>query len=411
MRADDIFSDPEADKELRDRDGKQKKRVTQVEHEKYVQERLFEAGVKLEEMFSRIPEPGNNCNYTQILAWMDNFTSRAMDVVRSLSVVPSSKDISTFCASGEFRGLRETDGVGLFVSFLINAFHKDAQPLVLDLRSAPLIDSLAYKLGKDVTIRGNLGDYAAMLMEAGHLTVEGKCGDNVGMYMKGGVVDVRGTIGHVGLIRYGGRIIHRGETMESDSVYKHNLIALLGVHQHDHRLARLYRELSSRELVYLDPQLKDMLHPALLEPVCEHNHEIYQQRESEYTRQAESLLARAEALEKEFRDKKLQNKGLYLGESLLAIGVTAAVPILGIFTIPYLAFRGKNLWDKEDRVANEEEWAVKGVEAELKRIEIQVDENNRSAINNLEFYLGLPGVKNYEMRHQLSTAKATLGIR
>ncbi|MBI2546072.1 hypothetical protein HYV81_02735 [Candidatus Woesearchaeota archaeon] len=410
MDLNDILNNAKADRELRNR-SKPKQRVTQEEHEKYVQERLFEAGAKLDEIFSSIPEPGDDCGYTEIERFMDKFTAKAMEVVRDLSVAPSSKDLSRFCTTEEFRTLEETDSIGLFVSFLINAFHTDAAPLIVDLRNAPLVDSFGYKLGKDVVVQGNLGDFPAMFMEAGKLIVEGRCGANVGMYMKGGTVYVRGTIGHVGIIRYGGKIIHRGITMEPDEISKHDLIELLRVHQHDYRLARLYRELTSREPALLDQQFKEMLHPALLEPVCRHNHEIYQGRGEEYERQGRSLLARAQALEEEYRDKRWSKKGQYLAETGVAASITMAIPILAFVTVPYFLYRTKKTANNVDRVVEEEERAVKDVESELSNISSKVDDNNRAAIDNLEFYLSLPGVHNPEMRRQLEAARSELGIR
>lgn len=390
MNLKDFFIDPEAEAELNSRP--RKKKVTIAEHQQYVLEALTRA-------------------------YSDSALTRVMDVekkyqqssgaIRNLTFEYDGDDISTFVAH-ESKSPRSATDIGIFVSALINSMRNPQKYISLDLRGGPPLDYLGYKLnrGGQVFVLGDLGNHTASMMESESLVINGNCNGIVGHLMKDGKVVVYGTIGHVGIIRYGGQITHKGETARPRYVSEQGLIELLRSHRHDHRLANLYNQLISNEPAYLDPQLKEMLHPVLLETVFQHDHQIFFQRETDIGRQIQSLLARGEHAQKEYSRDRIFGHGEFVLKVLIAGAFTVAVPPLVFLTIPYAfyeAFRNRDHWKKS---YVKEETTAGCFLSESEELENRMKQNVEAAIENLEFYLSLPGVKDAEAREQLSKLRS-----
>ena len=391
MGLEDFMNDREADEELHKRSGPEKKKVTEEMHRQYVQDRLFEAAEKVSIITKATPNPRDILDYPAIKKYLDNITTKCMEVVRSLSVVPSNKDISNFCASDRLKDMKVTNSIGLFISFLINAYHKDESPIELDLRQAHHIHNFGYKLNKKVTVRGDLGDNLGILMqEDSNINVYGNCGQNVGIYQSNGLINVDGTVGYVGPVRFGGKIHHNGETQRPKRPSSQDLVKILGYHQHNLRLGRVYQEMHTGQQVYLDPHLREMLHPAFLETVCIYNDKVYQRREIELEKLAQNK--NSEAI------MKLDSAD---GKTVLRVGGSMILSYLIPISIPivfYQIFKSDKIRDK----------AEQEVRIGTQEINALFDVHNREVIRNAEFYLSLPKVNDPELTARVTSQKAQM---
>ncbi|MBI2546071.1 hypothetical protein HYV81_02730 [Candidatus Woesearchaeota archaeon] len=259
MRIEDVLNNPEAEKELLDRNGKKKERVTPEQHRQYVQDRLIEACGKLD------------------LESIERQYQRAVSAVKELTVVPQAQDISDFCARNV--ALRPRI-LGIFASALVNAVRELEEPITLEIVKGVSLDYFGYRLNRKVTVKGSLGDNTAYMMEDGKLVVEGDCKGVVGPFMRGGTINVRGTIRDVGAVRHGGTIT---SSRNLQDYYKfsntHDLLRVIVEANVFQDVAAAIRQGGT---IPLESEMKRALHPQLVTLACNNNLQIYERERSSY---------------------------------------------------------------------------------------------------------------------------------
>ncbi len=119
---------------------------------------------------------------------------------------------------------------GIYISALIN--QSEEERIVLDLQDFKrTFHFLGYRLpeGKELTLKGDLGDFIGSGLAGGKLTVEGSTrnwlgagmtkgrilvlghvGQKTGEWMRGGEIHVDGPIHGVGTVHYGGKVYRQG---------------------------------------------------------------------------------------------------------------------------------------------------------------------------------------------------------
>ena len=111
--------------------------------------------------------------------------------------------------------------LGLFLSYCINN-RIEKYKVELDLRQGIFHEGsnintrhnfLGYKnAGKEITIRGDIGNNAGKLMSDGKLFIDGHAGDNVGFNQEGGEIIAEGDVEHyAGLKKIGGKLKIKGK--------------------------------------------------------------------------------------------------------------------------------------------------------------------------------------------------------
>jgi len=142
-----------------------------------------------------------------------NFYSEKVYKRRTLSSLKySSKDIEKFSLLLErYHDLRYFDErVGLFLSSLINySEDKDFVLHTYSLTNDP--EYIGYLNFKNITVKGNAGDWLGYEMKKGKIIVEGDLGHDGGYFMRGGLIEIKGNAGEgIGYFMESGKIIVRG---------------------------------------------------------------------------------------------------------------------------------------------------------------------------------------------------------
>lgn len=265
MTLEDFMNDVEADAELRV-GSKRRPKVTQEEHERYVQDRLLEACGKLD------------------LESIERQYQRAVSAVRELSIVPQAQDISDFCTRNVVLQPRI---LGIFTSALVNTVRELEEPILLGIAKGVSLDYFGYRLSRDVVVKGDLGDHTAYMMESGTLIVDGNCEGVVGEFMgkdygKEPVIDVRGAIRDVGAVRYGGII--RANRNLSDYYNFQNIYDLLRVIVEANVFQEVVAAIKQGGAIPLQREMKRILHPKLVAIAGNHNLQLYERERNPIVR-------------------------------------------------------------------------------------------------------------------------------
>jgi len=318
MNEEDIFRNPRAEEGLRRaRERVRRPRATQEEHERYVRDSLMEAYAEAMSLS---------------LGTVESFYKASLEGISKLSVAYNPEDVSRLM----MWSLYQTTQSGVFTSALINSLPNQGEPLLIDISaSSPNInrDYIGYRLERDLTVIGDLGDHVAEEMQSGTFHVEGNCRGRVGEFMRGGEVDVSGTIGDIGAIRYGGIIIPYKNLM---SIYHFETIdgvkRFLGdaSRAKEEIVRRLLDSITRGSLAQYDwhGALWNHFHPKIARLACESVIDAQRRRIEGYKTQITSL-------EEWF--KSLSKKGIALTAAGVAgdIGIPAALlPVVGPFFGP-----------------------------------------------------------------------------
>ncbi|MBI2658694.1 hypothetical protein HYX05_01150 [Candidatus Woesearchaeota archaeon] len=358
MALDDFLNDPEADAELRA--GTQKRpKVTQEEHKRYVQDRMFEIVNSLVSSHSQTP---------------DGEHQKVVDKIRQLSVAYEPEDISVL-------GTRLSPYVynGLFLSALIQNLNPSIRTTTIDVTKMPELHYFGYKLNRNVVVKGNLGDRTAERMESGMLIVDGNCKGIVGPFMKGGVVDVKGTIRDVGAVRYGGTITFKSNLRNYYSFVSIEDVRKTLEHEQQYPLGQVASQIRSGSPVSLHTEFKRMLHPKLVQLICEYNIGIYQRELSTLSGEYNGLIEQNEGLERSHRDN--------VGRYKIAKGLTAT-GVAGIFAPPLLLnllMGGFLMSDASKRIKDAED-KLKLLEGQLHSYKSRIEETQQLIQEARRFY-------------------------
>lgn len=152
----------------------------------------------------------------------------ARNVLRESGTRYTKDALALFAATADFERSPTAVKPGIFLSAAVTELEAD-HVILPDLSG---VDYCVYRNEADVTVDGDVGDYAGHSMLAGSLTVEGDTGTHCGRFMEDGSITIRGDAGralghgmqdgsiHVhgdvddfaGLDRKGGTITVEGET-------------------------------------------------------------------------------------------------------------------------------------------------------------------------------------------------------
>jgi hypothetical protein len=137
--------------------------------------------------YDAIEDADNVDNY---MGYVEDSYFKAWDLVEKIGY--SSPDVKRFSlALEEFQG---EDGfgykAGIFLSALINAGKSERYTIVTRHLTEEL-NLIGFMNIKDVTIEGNVGTYAGLLMKDGFLIIEGDSGEMTGADLVGGRIVVR----------------------------------------------------------------------------------------------------------------------------------------------------------------------------------------------------------------------------
>ena len=361
MTLDEILTDPEADKELRDR-GTGKKKVTQEEHVRYVQERLLEACGQLD------------------LESIERQYQRAVSAVKELTVVPQAQDISDFCTRNVVLRPRI---LGIFASALINTISLE-EPIALEINKGVLVDYFGYKLNKNVIVKGDLGDHTAELMEKGSLTVEGNCNGIVGLYMgdpgqrnKPRVI-VHGSIGDYGAIRYSGEVRAQKNKRDYYSFRKASDLQNVLNDEPYNLFSEQLRQLRREESFDITENFRRMVHPALVKIAIGYNVSIYEHQIAQIQVCFPSLEKEKRriinAYERDSKDKSFLGN---LGIAITATGCMTANPILFIPGLALSAFGGVKEQVRVNNLRARRDQALSSIDQQRNSLGREIEDKSR----------------------------------
>ncbi len=182
MRLEDIFNNPQADEDLRQARNKSgRKRVTEEEHRKYVQNTFFET---FSNWLRESVYCGNPKYYSSTHLYLDR-----------INLPWTLADISEFTQNERHNDSNNSE-LGVFVSALINRVIKPKDELELVPREGIFDDNLCIFLERGtVHIRGDVNKNVAYKNSGGSVVVHGTAHTGYGDFMSGGslVIDfVRG---------------------------------------------------------------------------------------------------------------------------------------------------------------------------------------------------------------------------
>jgi formylmethanofuran dehydrogenase subunit C len=136
----------------------------------------------------------------------------ALETVKPLEY--SASDVESFSIMlAEFQNEKDfTIRAGLFLSALINQ-GKDRDYVIRTAHLEVPLDYICYQNTKNITVKGDAGDWCGGDMKGGSITVNGNAGARVGGYMKDGAITVKGNSGAIAGERMeGGSITVNGDT-------------------------------------------------------------------------------------------------------------------------------------------------------------------------------------------------------
>ena len=335
MNIEDIFNNPQADEDLRQARNKSgRKRVTEEEHRRYVQDALFETFTNWQSRltYPRIPDDYRSLVQTPrepepIGSGFAEFTvlkqryESAEEAVRQIGVLFDEKDISNFC-SHDPNGASQTNR-GLFATALVQSIMVSDKPLTLYF-TGPKLNFFGYRLRGNVHVNGDLGDNTAFMMESGELQVSGICDGVVGPYLwHKAAVKVSGTIRDIGAVGYWKNVTPGRNLRNYYDFSGLDDLALFLKQESYHLLDRTYPQIKSDQPIQWCYGYDEVLHPQLLQIACSYNITLYQ-------RQVRALQKEREALNQGAKSAK------YERDSTIISG-TAAAGVVGILSITPLA--------------------------------------------------------------------------
>lgn len=168
MKIEDILNNPKAEAELEERVAR-KRRVTQHEHEEYVQTQLFDIFLNWRDLDKE----------TEL---KEKYNSAVFCLKENVSEI-SAGEIYNLCdlARGKLESTKE---LGIFVSAMLNKALKDDKPFVFDSSKYGILDNFGIFLEKGkIVINGSIGE---------NFVINGSIGENCGFGLNGGQISVSG---------------------------------------------------------------------------------------------------------------------------------------------------------------------------------------------------------------------------